>query len=205
MTSHAFIFRSFRAAIVILLTLAILMLSGTSEVFGQKKKPAAKPSPAKTPPVLKTASTAAASGKCPGSQLSTDEINQTLAVHNFERTAYKLAPLKWDCKLAKMAQEWADRGIFEHRDTTYGENIFVSAHANLTMNSMIDFWLAEKAFWNNSAGSCAAGKVCGHFTQIVWRSTAKVGCGINRTAPGNWKLMFVCNYDPAGNKGGPAY
>jgi len=188
---------------MIFASLGIVVLSGSSIVFGQKKKPAMKPVVAKPATVPKAA--AAVLGKCSGSKLTTDETNQALAVHNFDRSAYKVPALKWDCKLAAMAQEWADRGVFEHRDTTYGENLFVSASTDLTMNSMIDVWLAEKAFWNNKSGSCSTGKVCGHFTQIVWKSTAKVGCGVNRNAPGNWKMMFVCNYDPAGNKGGPAY
>ncbi|MBK8466922.1 MAG: hypothetical protein IPL32_13920 [Chloracidobacterium sp.] len=40
---------------------------------------------------------------------------------------------------------------------------------------------------------------------MVWRKTARIGCGINRNTPGNWKTIVVCNYDPAGNKPGPAF
>ena len=29
----------------------------------------------------------------------------------------------------------------------------------------------------------------------------KIGCGINRAATGKWKVLMVCNYDPAGNMG----
>ncbi len=205
MTSHIFSFRPLKSSATVLVFTAILLLSGSSEVPAQKKKPATKPAAAKTNSAPKATTTPATAGKCSGSKLTVDETNQALAVHNFERVAYKVVPLRWDCKLAAMAQEWADRGVFEHRETPYGENIFVSARTDLTMNAMIDVWLAEKAFWNNKAGSCAAGKVCGHFTQVVWKSTAKVGCGVNRNASGNWKAMFVCNYDPAGNTNGPAY
>ena len=37
----------------------------------------------------------------------------------------------------------------------------------------------------------------GHFTQVVWKSTTQLGCGlaVNR---GN-KIYGVCNYSPAGN------
>ncbi len=205
MISRIFSFRSFTPSALVFVFAGILLLSGSSEVFAQKKKPAAKPAGAKTTSAPRTTTAPAPAGKCSGSDLTVDEINQALAVHNFERAAYNVAPLKWDCKLAAMAQEWADRGVFEHRDTPYGENLFVSARTDLTMNPMIDMWLAEKAFWNNKAGSCATGKVCGHFTQIVWKSTTRIGCGVNRKASGNWKLLLVCNYDPAGNKGGPAY
>lgn len=205
MTSRIFSFRSFRNAAVVFVLAGILLLSDSSEVFAQKKKPVPKPAAAKPTAAPKPTSAPSTSAKCSGSTLTADEINQTLAVHNFDRAAHKLAPLKWDCKLAAMAQEWANRSVFEHRDTPYGENIFVGATPNPTMNSMVDMWLGEKVFWTNKTGTCAAGKVCGHYTQIVWKTTAKVGCGINRNATGKWKVMFVCNYDPSGNTGGPAF
>jgi len=38
--------------------------------------------------------------------------------------------------------------------------------------------------------------VCGHYTQIVWRDTKQVGCGVARD---NRREIWVCNYDPPGN------
>ncbi|MGB2912503.1 MAG: CAP domain-containing protein [Pyrinomonadaceae bacterium] len=196
-------FRSFRTAVMVFALASIISLCGTMSTLAQKPKSA--PKSAATKPVTTPKSSAAATGKCPGSILTTDEVNQALAVHNFDRSAHNLVPLKWDCKLAAMAQDWANRSVYEHRDTPFGENIFVGADPNSTMNMMIDMWLAEKVFWTNKTGSCAAGKACGHYTQIVWKSTVRVGCGVNRNASGKWKVMFVCNYDPAGNASGPAF
>ena len=197
-------FRSYRTAIILVFT-CVLLLSGSSEVLAQKKKPTSKPSTGKPAAPPKTNGAPATSGKCPGSTLTADEVNQILAAHNLDRSANNLSPLSWDCKLASMAQEWASRGVFEHRETPYGENIFVGASPSSTMNSMVGMWLAEKPFWDNKAGSCATGKTCGHYTQIVWKATTKVGCGLNRNATGKWKVMFVCNYDPSGNTTGPAF
>jgi pathogenesis-related protein 1 len=88
----------------------------------------------------------------------------------------------------------------------YGENIFVAGSRKVHASSAVDHWMHEKSSWNNDAGACKSGKVCAHYTQIVWKTTARVGCGINRQAPGGkWKTMLVCNYDPAGNHPGPAY
>ena len=39
-------------------------------------------------------------------------------------------------------------------------------------------------------------KETGHFTQVVWKSSTKLGCGI---AIANNKAVGVCNYSPAGN------
>ncbi|HRI04141.1 MAG TPA: CAP domain-containing protein [Pyrinomonadaceae bacterium] len=205
MPSQIRIFPSLGTAAVFFAFASIISLGGTISAYAQKPKPTRKPAGTKPATATKPNVAVAAAGKCPGSTLTTDEVNQALAVHNFDRSAHNLAPLKWDCKLAAMAQEWATRGVFEHRDTPYGENLFVGGDTTASMNNMIDMWLSEKVFWTNKTGTCATGKVCGHYTQIVWKSTAKVGCGVNRNAPGNWKVMFVCNYDPSGNTGGPAF
>src|SRR5712691_6171246 len=38
--------------------------------------------------------------------------------------------------------------------------------------------------------------VCGYYTQIVWRDTREVGCGVAR-GPG--REVWVCDYSPPGN------
>ena len=47
----------------------------------------------------------------------------------------------------------------------------------------------------------------GHFTQMVWKSTRKVGCASvpcngRHGTPGNY---LVCEYSPAGNMIAPGY
>ena len=41
----------------------------------------------------------------------------------------------------------------------------------------------------------------GHYTQVVWADTFKVGCGFTAyRAPNGWhNKYYVCNYGPAGN------
>ena len=38
--------------------------------------------------------------------------------------------------------------------------------------------------------------MCGHYTQVVWRKSLRVGCGM---ATCGATEVWVCNYDPAGN------
>lgn len=145
--------------------------------------------------------------KCPNANgLTRGEIIEILNVHNLVRAGLKLPQLTWDCKLADLAQEWATRGITEHRDDTiYGESIFVSAARDAAAVASVNRWMQEKANWDNKSGKCAPGITCTHYTQVVWKKTTKIGCGINRNLNGKWKTMLVCNYDPAGNDPGPAY
>jgi len=145
--------------------------------------------------------------KCTGANgLTRGEMLEILNTHNLVRAGLKLPLLTWECKLADLAQEWAKRGVTEHReDNFYGESIFVSAASDAAAVASVNRWMREKPNWNNDRGKCAPGMICTHYTQIVWKTTKRIGCGINRNVPGKWKTMVVCNYDPAGNRAGSAY
>ncbi|PKI53176.1 hypothetical protein CRG98_026437 [Punica granatum] len=50
------------------------------------------------------------------------------------------------------------------------------------------------------AGDCRlvhSGKVCGHYTQVVWRNSVRLGCAKIRCITGG--TFIGCNYDPPGN------
>ena len=61
----------------------------------------------------------------------------------------------------------------------------------------VDAWDNEKPDYTLSTNTCAAGKVCGHYTQVVWANSLKVGCGYTSCA--NGAKIISCNYDPPGN------
>jgi hypothetical protein len=71
---------------------------------------------------------------------------------------------------------------------------------------MVGAWAAEASDYDYARNTCAAGKVCGHYTQLVWRATTRVGCATqvcDRNSPfgsrfPTWQL-WVCNYAPPGN------
>ena len=45
-----------------------------------------------------------------------------------------------------------------------------------------------------------AGKMIGHFTQVVWTDSIKTGCGIkSNTENGMTTVYIVCRYNPKGN------
>ena len=42
--------------------------------------------------------------------------------------------------------------------------------------------------------------VCGHYTQIVWKNTERIGCGkATSRQNGLFTVYWVCQYDPSGN------
>ncbi|MDZ4713846.1 MAG: CAP domain-containing protein [Cytophagales bacterium] len=122
--------------------------------------------------------------------------------HNHWRKAVGVPPMKWSVKLALQAQAWADsqakRGdcACKHStDTMYGENIYCSQGIASKAGDVADSWASEKKFYNHTAGKCKGGE-CGHYTQMVWRTTTEVGCGMARCGD---KEIWVCNYNPPGN------
>jgi pathogenesis-related protein 1 len=198
--------RAFIAVVAVLLVLSGVGIGqGKAKLKPKTKTTATQQTPGGGSSSTKSANVPPAAEKCLANGLTENEITAMLAGHNKVRAELSLQPLTWDCGLANLAQDWANQSIYEHRDTSYGENMFVSSESTSTVSSVLDRWLAEKANWNNATGTCSQGKTCTHYTQVVWKTTSKVGCGINRNATGKWKAVLVCNYDPTSKSSGPAY
>ncbi len=128
---------------------------------------------------------------------------QMVDAHNEWRSRYGITEtVEWDEAIAAYAQEWADHlsanNLRGHRpDCDYGENIAYASGQMLSSAAVVDLWGNEVHDYDYATNTCAPGKVCGHYTQVVWRDSRKIGCGMARTADG--KEVWVCNYDPKGN------
>ena len=148
--------------------------------------------------------------------LTDAEIDEIIRIHNAVRAEVGTASLKWNCDLAKFSQSWANADTFEHstqqqreqiiKGGVAGENLAIDSGSTALMAALNKGWIDEKQFWNNNSNACATGKVCGHYTQMVWKTTNEIGCGIIRNSK---KLgdefqssYFVCTYYPGGNVGG---
>ena len=137
--------------------------------------------------------------------ISNDEQSALVDAHNQWRARFKSPPVAWDGGLATHAQNWADQlaasGQFDHRpNNQFGENLFMGTTGAFPASAVVDDWGSEQANYDIPSLMCAPGAVCGHFTQVVWSKTARVGCGKATGADGN--DYWVCNYDPAGNMQG---
>lgn len=128
-----------------------------------------------------------------------------LAAHNRARHAVGSTDMQWSDRLAGTAQAWAERlrgqnCAMRHSGATgLGENLAWAAGQRLTPAGVVAMWVAEARDFNPATGMCRRNAVCGHYTQIVWRSTRQVGCGMISCSGTE---VWVCNYSPPGNYAG---
>ncbi|KAI1295629.1 CRISP/Allergen/PR-1 [Halotydeus destructor] len=125
--------------------------------------------------------------------------------------------MEWDDELAQVAQAHAEQCNFEHDcfecrevdNFVTGQNLFLVSSSSEKIK--VPNWSrAFKVFYDEINISPPKilkrfeGGPWGHFTQMVWAKTWKVGCGYvqykvkNATKPGS-KSLYTCNYGPAGN------
>lgn len=141
-------------------------------------------------------------------RLNAQDIAGILSIHNAERSRFHEAGLVWDDALAQEADGWArriaDLGMLEHAPDDQvrgeGENLFMGTAGAYSLEDMIRAFVGERddfaagvfpdiardGNWEN----------VGHYTQIIWPETRRVGCSVAR---GNEMDFLVCRYFPAGN------
>jgi hypothetical protein len=138
---------------------------------------------------------------------------RVLAAHNAERAALRLPPLIWDNDLGTAAATYvaqmASSGRFEHSDRStrrgIGENLWWGTHGAYSVEQMIGAWASERRMFApgifpnvSRTGNWAD---VGHYTQIIWPTTQRVGCALGSTARTDY---LVCRYAPGGNIDGRA-
>jgi hypothetical protein len=94
--------------------------------------------------------------------------------------------------------------VYQHNAQGYGQNLFASAgNVAPTPADVVASWASEASNYDYTNNTCSG--TCGHYTQVVWRDTLRLGCGAAHCTQNSpftkypeWDY-WVCNYDPAGN------
>ncbi|XP_046544130.1 GLIPR1-like protein 1 [Haliotis rubra] len=143
---------------------------------------------------------------------SAQEKQNILDKHNEYRripNAADMLQMSWDNELEALAQGWAAQCKFAHNPSrsiasstsSIGENLHIKAPTYNEV-STVTSWHNEESSYTYSTNSCSA--VCGHYTQVIWATSYKIGCGIKfcSTIQGSTitnGYVVICNYLPAGN------
>lgn len=135
---------------------------------------------------------------------SSSDEETLLTLHNNFRAQYGASALTWDSTLATYATSYASKCVFKHSGGPYGENLAAGGGGNYDITAAFNSWANEAADYN--WGSPGFSESTGHFTQVVWKATTKVGCGYVTcgadTVISGWNSdanYLVCEYSPAGN------
>lgn len=154
----------------------------------------------------------------PGGTGEPAELAGITLYHNQVRAMVQTDPplpfLEWEPALAATAAAWVAQcqntdsspQIIDHNPNRsqghpyyVGENIFASG-GTATAQGAVNSWKAEASNYNYASNTCNG--VCGHYTQIVWRSTVKIGCARGTCPNIQYPSSIVCDYGPGGNVGG---
>jgi hypothetical protein len=161
-----------------------------------------------------------ASGSGSDAGLCADE-SAWLAPMNAARAAVGEPALVCDPIAAQVALNYASQCNSVHnanRNAEYvalggaasgvGENIAWGAPTE-SIATAVQSWLSEQSFYDHATNTCSSTTPgCGHYTQIVWKTTTGVGCAhvsctnANASLGGATRWDFsVCDYSPPGNIG----
>ncbi len=147
-------------------------------------------------------------------ELTSAQQTEMLVAHNKWRGTVGSPALTWSNGLADTAQAWANSlkndqacNMTHSRTAGLGENLFwasalmysdgTSQVQAINAEQVVNDWANERLNYRYNSNSCAKGKACGHYTQVVWKNTSEVGCG--KAVCADNSQVWVCNYSPAGN------
>ncbi|KEQ76733.1 PR-1-like protein [Aureobasidium namibiae CBS 147.97] len=138
--------------------------------------------------------------------------------HNVHRANHSAPALEWDSALAATAAKIAATCVYAHSmdvdGGNYGQNIAAGVEANNVSAVITElFYNGEVGYYTNLYGQANPDMTnfekWGHFSQLVWKGTTKVGCATQYCSGGLANVgqyvsphFTVCNYGAPGNYAG---
>lgn len=111
--------------------------------------------------------------------------------------------MRWNATVFEYAKAYGNvrrkdcAGIHSQSMGKFGENIATGSGKLFKGTDAVNMWASEKEFWNPKTMTCQPGKVCGHYTQMIWKKAINLGC-IRISCAGD-KVFFSCNYGDVGD------
>ncbi|KAJ3669501.1 hypothetical protein LUZ60_011451 [Juncus effusus] len=132
-----------------------------------------------------------------------DPTSQGMPAH--QSSDERVGNVSWNTTVQNYAQNYANTRKADckliHSGGPYGENLFWGYGADFSGVDAVNAWVAEKQYYDYNTNTCASGKVCGHYTQVVWRSSTQIGCA-KVVCDNNGGIFIICSYSPPGNYAG---
>ncbi|XP_051517157.1 peptidase inhibitor 16-like [Myxocyprinus asiaticus] len=147
-----------------------------------------------------------------GGHLTEDQKSTIVNMHNELRSKVQpraafMQRVVWDEELRLVAEAYASKCIWNHNPQlillSIGENLFATTGSFNATKAILD-WFGEHVDYDYESNTCPENKMCGHYTQMVWANSNKVGCAtyLCDTVEGlvtKSTTVLVCNYFPQGN------
>nr|XP_026690754.1 GLIPR1-like protein 1 isoform X2 [Ciona intestinalis] len=127
-------------------------------------------------------------------------------------SASNMLMMTWDTELQALAAAHTAKCLFSHSSGLQtsvfpfvGENLRIAANtddADLMPNETTQAWFDEVSYYTYGTGACQAGKECGHYKQVVWAETYKIGCAASfckNVFGSDNGFIISCNYGVAGD------
>ncbi|XP_075796740.1 C-type lectin domain family 18 member A isoform X1 [Pelodiscus sinensis] len=130
-----------------------------------------------------------------------------LSLHNKLRSqvqppAANMQRLDWSEALAQLAQERAASCLVGAPPPAQhvGWNAQLLPAGAAGFAAVVELWHREGRRYDYRAAQCTGNATCSHYTQLVWATSSRLGCGKQVCTVGQERReAFVCAYFPGGN------
>ncbi|CAB01716.2 SCP domain-containing protein [Caenorhabditis elegans] len=131
--------------------------------------------------------------------------------HNKYRAHHSSPAVTVDSNLTNLAQKWSDEMAFHKKclvheqPSKYGENLTSFASSKFPSPktcaaALIHGFYTEGYGFNYTRFNPGSWSKVGHFTQLLWKNSRKIGVGVSVAKRGTMYHVYVCiKYDPPGN------